>query len=157
MQGPKLGSSCHLWTLCHDRYPSSTCAHRERKQDRFLSSITTSSPLCDSECVSFWPKLPFKWGSSNGSRDRLCLLGYSVNWHLLCPCITVLVHLYFKIICHAGLAKTSLSISDLAAFTAVGVSLVCQSVSILPATFTALLTLPLQGKEPERFEEESFF
>lgn len=44
---------------------------------------------------------------------------------------------------------TNISISDLTAFAAVGASLLCQSLSILPATFTALLTLPLQGKEQD--------
>lgn len=41
----------------------------------------------------------------------------------------------------------NISISDLTAFAAVGVLLFCQAVPVLPATFTALLTLPLQGKE----------
>lgn len=148
MQGTKLDPSCHTWTSCRNRYQSSSCADREPKQGRFPSSVMTSSPTCDSEHTSFWPKLPFKWGSSNGSRDRWCLLVYSVNWLLLRPCITVLVHLHFKIFCHFGLAK-NIFISDLTAFAAVGASLLCQSISILPAKFTALLTLLLQGKEQD--------
>lgn len=52
------------------------------------------------------------------------------------------MHLYFKIFCHSGLAKTSLS----------QICLLLQlwephrSISVLPATLTALLTLPRQGK-----------
>lgn len=41
----------------------------------------------------------------------------------------------------------NISISDLTAFAAVGASMLFQSVSILPATCTALLTLHLQGKD----------
>lgn len=109
MWGAKRDSSCHTWTSCYDRYRSSNCADREPKPGRFPSSITASSSSRDSEYVSFWPKLPFKWGSSSGSRGGIGLLVYSVNWHFLHLSITVLVHLHFKVFCHSRLAKTSLS------------------------------------------------
>lgn len=117
------------------------------KQGRFPSSATTSSPSCDSEYVSFWPKLPFKWGRSSDSRDGIGLLVYSVNWHFLHFCISVSA-LIFQSLLPFQTCK-NISISDLTAFAAVGASLLCRSVSVLPATFTALLTLPLKGKEQD--------
>lgn len=71
--------------------------------------------------------------------------------HWIGICYVLLQHLYFNTLVFQNLLPfwtcKNTSVSDLTVFAAVGATLFCQSVSLLPATFTDVLTLPLQGKE----------
>lgn len=141
MKGAKLDPSCHTWTLCHDRYQSLSCAERKPKQGRFLSKVPTYSPLCDSQMCHSGQNCPLNEAvvMTQGWAVLICLLTELASAISLYNSV---MHFYFKIFCHSGLAKTSLS----------QIWLLLQlwepqgCISVLPATFTALLTLPLQGK-----------